>query len=118
MSTPTADLTRAQDDVDRLTDLRDGLDAGTAVAADVGVLTGLDRGDRAYEQVLTELEDAINYWRSVRPSSGEERTLSPEVNALATVYATMIFHHLKAMPLDALNQNARQCLETWRTLPA
>ncbi len=40
---------------------------------------------------LTELEEAINYWRSLRPSAGEERALSPEVNALATVYALMIF---------------------------
>lgn len=36
---------------------------------------------------LTELEEAINYWRTLRPSVGEERALSPEVNALAAIYA-------------------------------
>lgn len=63
---------------------------------------------------LTELEEAINYWRAVRPSSGEERALSPEVNALATVYALMIFNRAKAIPLDTFNQASRQLLESWR----
>ncbi len=68
----------------------------------------------AMDITLTELEQAINYWRARRPSSGEERTLSPEVNVLATVYATMIFNHYQAMPLEALHPSARQLLETWR----
>ena len=68
----------------------------------------------AMEITLTELEQAINYWRLQRPATGEERALSPEVNSLATVYATMIFNHDKAMPLEAMNQRTRQLLETWR----
>lgn len=63
---------------------------------------------------LTELEEAINYWRTLRPSVGEERALSPEVNALATAYALMIFNRAKSMPADALNQAAQQLLESWR----
>jgi hypothetical protein len=63
---------------------------------------------------LTELEQAINYWRSQRPSAGEERALSPEVNELATVYALMIFNQVKALPLDAMEQAPRQLIETWR----
>jgi hypothetical protein len=66
------------------------------------------------EITLTELEQAINYWRMLRPSIGEERALSPEVNSLASVYAMMIFNHIKAVPLDAIDQAARQLLETWR----
>jgi hypothetical protein len=63
---------------------------------------------------LNELEDAINYWRQLRPSQGEERALSPEVNALATVYATMIFTHQRVMSLDHLNASSRQLIEGWR----
>jgi hypothetical protein len=64
---------------------------------------------------LPELEQAINYWRSLRPSSGEERALSPEVNALATVYALMIYNKARSLALSDLDQNARQLLEEWRT---
>lgn len=67
------------------------------------------------EITLPELEEAINYWRTIRPSSGEERALSPEVNILATVYALMIFNQRKSMPIETLDQAARQLLESWRT---
>jgi hypothetical protein len=63
---------------------------------------------------LSELEQAINYWRSLRPSSGEECALSPEVNVLATVYAMMIFHRAKAVPFEALPPAAQQLLDSWR----
>jgi Protein of unknown function (DUF3717) len=72
------------------------------------------RRNRIMEITLTELEDAINYWRALRPSRGEERALSPEVNALATVYATMIVNHLKSMPLDSIDPVAVKLLEAWR----
>lgn len=64
---------------------------------------------------LTELEEAINFWRAERPSAGEERALSPEVNELATVYALMIFNRAKTMPLDAVGQASRQLIEAWRS---
>ena len=38
----------------------------------------------AMDITLTDLEQAINHWRALRPSRGEERALSSEVNALAT----------------------------------
>ena len=63
---------------------------------------------------LPELEQAINYWRSLCPSKGEERALSPEVNALATVYALMIFKHARIIPIDAIDTTSRQLLESWR----
>ena len=66
------------------------------------------------EITLPELEQAINYWRERRPSTGEECALSSEVNALATVYATMIFRHAHAVPLDALDSEVRQLLEAAR----
>lgn len=63
---------------------------------------------------LTDLEQAINYWRGLRPSTGEERALSPEVNTLATLYAMMIFHGSKSLPLDTLDPAARQLLDAWK----
>ncbi|GIZ52229.1 hypothetical protein NCCP691_22430 [Noviherbaspirillum aridicola] len=63
---------------------------------------------------LTELEQAINHWRALRPSRGEERALSPEVDALATVYALMIFHRRRSVPLDTLEPQARELMENWR----
>ena len=52
---------------------------------------------------LTELEQAINHWRTLRPSIGEERALSPEVDALATVYALMIFNGVKSVSIETLD---------------
>ncbi|HWV63505.1 MAG TPA: DUF3717 domain-containing protein [Oxalicibacterium sp.] len=63
---------------------------------------------------LPELEDAINYWRTARPSTGEERALSPEVDNLAELYALMIFHGNKAVPLESAPSACRQLIEAWR----
>ena len=63
---------------------------------------------------MTELEEAINYWRGLRPSTGEERALSTEVNALAGVYAQMIFEHRKSLPLNTLDTATLALLEKWR----
>jgi Protein of unknown function (DUF3717) len=63
---------------------------------------------------LTELEDAINYWRLLRPSTGEERALSPEVNALATIYAEMIFNHAKTVPFEHVKRDAQRLWTLWR----
>lgn len=63
---------------------------------------------------LPELEQAINYWRELRPSTGEERALSPEVNTLATVYALMIFQRTHSVPLGSLAPAAQELLESWR----
>ena len=66
------------------------------------------------ELTLTDLEQAINYWRALRPSTGEERALSSEVNTLANVYALMIFGHVKSVPLESLDSIALQLLQDWR----
>ena len=63
---------------------------------------------------MTELEEAINYWRGLRPSTGEERELSTEVNALAGVYAQMIFEQRKSLPLNTLDTATLALLEKWR----
>ena len=66
------------------------------------------------EITLTELEQAINYWRTQRPSVGEEHALSPEVNALATIYALMIFNRVKSLPVGQIDAVSLQLLESWR----
>ena len=62
---------------------------------------------------LSELEQAINHWRIVHPSRGEERALSVEVNALANVYALMIFQQAKTVSLDSIEPQAQQLLMDW-----
>jgi hypothetical protein len=62
---------------------------------------------------LPELENAINYWRSQRPATGEEGTLSPEVNVLATVYAEMIFYRASTVTVQQLDQRAQRLIEDW-----
>jgi hypothetical protein len=63
---------------------------------------------------LAELEQAINYWRNLRPSRGEERSLSPEVNRLAEVYALMIYERLQSLPLARIGADALALIEAWR----
>lgn len=63
---------------------------------------------------LTELEQAINYWRRMRPSTGEEHALSAEVNTLANVYALMIYRRAQAFTLESLDPAARELVDAWR----
>ena len=63
--------------------------------------------------LLTDLEAAINYWRQQRPATGEECALSPEVNALANVYALMIIDHLHEIAPTAIGKEALQLFDAW-----
>lgn len=63
---------------------------------------------------LAELEQAINYWRNLRPSRGEERSLSPEVNRLAEVYALMIYERLHSLPVARMSADVLALIEAWR----
>jgi hypothetical protein len=63
---------------------------------------------------LAELEEAINYWRTARPSTGEERALSPEVNVLANVYAMMIFNRLTGIDANTVEPACLQLIDAWR----
>jgi len=62
---------------------------------------------------LTELETAINYWRNLSPSQGEELALCPQAAALAEPYALMIYESRSEIASEALSPEARQALETW-----
>lgn len=64
---------------------------------------------------LPELEQAINYWRAIHPSQGDERALSREVNLLANVYALMIYQRQQEWPLAELQPEVQQLLADWRS---
>lgn len=61
---------------------------------------------------ITELEDAINYWRTQSPSSGDTLQLCSEVNALSKPYALLIIQGAQRLPIDSLDEKA---LAAWRT---
>ncbi|RZS85204.1 uncharacterized protein DUF3717 [Pigmentiphaga kullae] len=63
---------------------------------------------------LTELEDAINFWRTRKPSTSEACVLCKEAAALAGPYAAMIMHHLPALDEAAMPEAARSALSAWR----
>ncbi len=62
---------------------------------------------------LTELEAAINYWRNVSPSQGEEQALCPQAASLAEPYALMIYEGRGEIEAEALSAKARQALAEW-----
>jgi len=64
--------------------------------------------------MLSDLEQAINYWRGLRPSRGDERALSPEVNQLAEVYALMIYERLHSVPRARVDGGALTLIDAWR----
>lgn len=67
---------------------------------------------------LTQLEQAINYWRNTSPSVGEESRLCPEAAALATPYALMIISHQREITAAELSDKARAALDAWTAAKA
>ena len=68
----------------------------------------------AADITLSDLEQAINYWRGLRPSRGDERALSPEVNQLAEVSALMIYERLRSVPKARVDGGALGLIDAWR----
>lgn len=62
---------------------------------------------------LPQIEAAINYWRNVSPSVGDESRLCPEAAALAAPYALMIMSHRRELPAAELDDKARDALARW-----
>lgn len=63
--------------------------------------------------LLTELEAAINYWRNLSPSQGEELALCPQAAALAEPYALLIFESGAQINAESLKPKALQALQEW-----
>ncbi|OZI16078.1 hypothetical protein CAL18_19190 [Bordetella genomosp. 7] len=64
---------------------------------------------------VTELEQAINYWRNRLPSQGDESRLCPQAAALATPYALMIMQQKREVGLAELSPDALAAYTEWRT---
>ena len=63
---------------------------------------------------LSELEQAINYWRRRLPSNEQEWRLCAQAAALAAPYALMIIEHRKQITLAELSAPGRAAYEQWR----
>jgi len=63
---------------------------------------------------LSELEQAINYWRRRLPSNEREWRLCSQAAALAAPYAAMIIGHRLQMTLAELSAPGRAAYEQWR----
>ena len=63
---------------------------------------------------LPQIEAAINYWRNVSPSVGDESRLCPEAAALAAPYALMIMSHRRELPATEIGDQARDALARWQ----
>src|SRR3546814_19211191 len=61
----------------------------------------------------TELESAINYWRTRTPSTGEEQSLCPQSAALAETYALMIFNARPEINWQAIKPASQAALSAW-----
>lgn len=62
---------------------------------------------------ITQMESAINYWRTRIPSTGDEQSLCAEASALAETYALMIFTGQPVMSLAQLKPMAQDAFAQW-----
>ena len=60
---------------------------------------------------ITEIEAAINFWRSKSPSQGESLILCPEASALAKPYASLILQGAQRISVNHLDA---QALSAWQ----
>ena len=61
---------------------------------------------------ITDLESAINYWRSVAPSPDGVMLPGP-TRALAEVYAVMVYQRVHEVPSASLSEKALDAWLTW-----
>jgi predicted Fe-S protein YdhL (DUF1289 family) len=61
---------------------------------------------------ITDIESAINWWREQFPSP-DGVSLSDELNALAVVYALMVYYHELSCDEDTMPEVAKQAWLTW-----
>ena len=61
---------------------------------------------------ITDIEAAINHWRAKRPTT-EGAALAHELQALAEVYALMVFHHEELADEFSLPVAAAEAFQDW-----
>jgi hypothetical protein len=62
---------------------------------------------------ITDLEAAINYWRSRSPAEGDELRLCKEASALSRPYALLIVQRQSGLPPEQLDADARLAWEAY-----
>lgn len=65
---------------------------------------------------ITELEAAINYWRSRSPASGDELSLCKEASALSRPYALMIVQRQEKLSAATLEPIALAAWQAYKGL--
>ena len=65
---------------------------------------------------ITELEAAINFWRNLAPSHGDEMTLGAEANALSKPYAQLIVQRRNFIDLTELDPAAKDAWQSFMAL--
>ena len=61
---------------------------------------------------ITDIESAINYWRAKSPSP-DGITLAPELRALATVYALLVFYREDSASVEGFPPKAMAAWLAW-----
>ena len=61
---------------------------------------------------ITDIESAINWWRETFPSP-DGVSLTPELNALAEVYALMVYYHEQHCDEDTMPAVAKEAWLIW-----
>jgi hypothetical protein len=69
--------------------------------------------DNAAAIAITQLEQAINYWRTRSPATGEESRLCREAAALAAPYALMILYGRRQIAAGEMGEGAVSAYEAW-----
>ncbi len=64
---------------------------------------------------ISELEAAINYWRTLSPTQGDALELCKEVTALSKPYAILIIQGAQRLAIDHLDAEA---LKAWNVYQA
>ncbi|MBC7718597.1 MAG: DUF3717 domain-containing protein [Chitinophagaceae bacterium] len=61
---------------------------------------------------ITDIEAAINYWRAKKPSP-DGITLAPELRALASVYALLVFYREDEASVQGFPPDAMAAWQAW-----
>jgi len=72
----------------------------------------MPRGERLAGIHITDIESAINWWRQREPSPDGLAACVP-VQALAEVYALLVYHHETECDEDSMPAAARQAWMSW-----
>lgn len=62
---------------------------------------------------ITDIEAAINHWRSRSPSSSDGLGLAPQVSALGELYAVMAYRHATEIDEDSLSPEVMAAWQAW-----